>query len=738
MKVKKAPPPIFSSAYVFELAVTDRAETLRKIESGELEFIEFDAAVFQHDKPNKNGFLFEADWKKFAESFEGQPFVKDHKESLDALFGSILHSWLDGPRFKHTVRLTTREAMTAYAEGKIQRFSISWFYDMVKCSICRNDFFSPDCIHWPGRKYEVDGHQTVMQLIFVNPTGRHTAAVVVPASEGTEVLAALSAYKSEINGDSADDLNAGLDASQPITVLKGVHMDPKDSTTQTGAGASNTQPDDMQEAEQLGSLIRANRDAAAQLLGETERIARLEAQAQESEEILIATCENLLYSALNNSRLPDLTRARIEKQFKGRRFQANELHAAIEGAKMEIAAISNRLTISGPGRSTQMFSSDDQVRAAAFDLFAADRDPGTEALKVHKLNGIKELYLMLTGDHEFTGNVDYDLIMAGLATTTNFPGIVKDSMNKKLVKSWDEFAMADYGWWQEIVTEEHFSDLNQVDWVITGTIGSLPVVAERAEYTILPIGDNVETSDWTKYGGYVPLTLEAILRDNLQAFKAFPRELALAGMRNISEQVAAIFTSNSAVGPTLADGGALFNSTAVTTTGGHANLLTTALGTDYTAWKAIAKAMYNQPLHVAATIEGTSYLGTGKKQAVRPRFALLPIDLSDQADSLFLERWAANVEAIPTSGGRTYMGKVKPLTVPEFTDATDFAAVADPKLVPGVMLGEIFGVKPQIFIAGRENDPAMFMNDESRLKVRQFLVVGVSNYRGLHKSNVAG
>jgi hypothetical protein len=495
---------------------------------------------------------------------------------------------------------------------------------------------------------------------------------------------------------------------------------------------------DMQEAEQLGSLIRANRDAAAQLLGETERIARLEAQAQESEEILIATCENLLYSALNNSRLPDLTRARIEKQFKGRRFQANELHAAIEGAKMEIAAISNRLTISGPGRSTQMFSSDDQVRAAAFDLFAADRDPGTEALKVHKLNGIKELYLMLTGDHEFTGNVDYDLIMAGLATTTNFPGIVKDSMNKKLVKSWDEFAMADYGWWQEIVTEEHFSDLNQVDWVITGTIGSLPVVAERAEYTILPIGDNVETSDWTKYGGYVPLTLEAILRDNLQAFKAFPRELALAGMRNISEQVAAIFTSNSAVGPTLADGGALFNSTAVTTTGGHANLLTTALGTDYTAWKAIAKAMYNQPLHVAASIDGTSYLGTGKKQAVRPRFALLPIDLSDQADSLFLERWAANVEAIPTSGGRTYMGKVKPLTVPEFTDATDFAAIADPKLVPGVMLGEIFGVKPQIFIAGRENDPAMFMNDESRLKVRQFLVVGVSNYRGLHKSNVAG
>ena len=81
---------------------------------------------------------------------------------------------------------------------------------------------------------------------------------------------------------------------------------------------------------------------------------------------------------------------------------------------------------------------------------------------------------------------------------------------------------------------------------------------------------------------------------------------------------------------------------------------------------------------------------------------------------------------------------MQPIAVPEWTDATNWAAVADPAILPGIMLGEIFGLKPQIFLAGSETDPAMFANDESRLKVRQFLTVGIGNWRALHKNNVAG
>jgi hypothetical protein len=43
---------------------------------------------------------------------------------------------------------------------------------------------------------------------------------------------------------------------------------------------------------------------------------------------------------------------------------------------------------------------------------------------------------------------------------------------------------------------------------------------------------------------------------------------------------------------------------------------------------------------------------------------------------------------------------------------------------------------PEIFIANRETDPAVFMNDEHRIKVRHFLAVLVQDFRPLHKSNV--
>jgi len=52
------------------------------------------------------------------------------------------------------------------------------------------------------------------------------------------------------------------------------------------------------------------------------------------------------------------------------------------------------------------------------------------------------------------------------------------------------------------------------------------------------------------------------------------------------------------------------------------------------------------------------------------------------------------------------------------------------------MIGEIFGLQPQVFLAGSESDPAMFANDESRIKVRQFLAVGIANWRALAKNNV--
>jgi hypothetical protein len=55
----------------------------------------------------------------------------------------------------------------------------------------------------------------------------------------------------------------------------------------------------------------------------------------------------------------------------------------------------------------------------------------------------------------------------------------------------------------------------------------------------------------------------------------------------------------------------------------------------------------------------------------------------------------------------------------------------------GHLRGERFGIMPEIFIAGDDLSPAVFTNDEHRLKVRHFLACWVNDFRPLHKSNVA-
>jgi hypothetical protein len=479
--------------------------------------------------------------------------------------------------------------------------------------------------------------------------------------------------------------------------------------------------------------LSANQAALQSILGEQERQVKLQEQIGASDKLLAEQCKYLLSAALSASRLPEVTQARLRKSFDGTVFQPAQLQSSIDEARAEVSALTAAQSIQGPARINAMFSTRDQLQVAMDDLFGVPREKGQETVKVARLSGIREAYLMLTGDYDFHGG--YDPLRAQFATTADFSGLVKNALNKVIVAAFDQMGRAGYDWWKNIVRIEHFNNLQIITGILVGTIASLPTIAEQGEYTEIAVGDNPETASFVKYGGYLPLTLEALDRDDTRKLAQYAVELGNAAMRNISEQIAYIFSQSLGIGPNMADGGALFNNVAVTTAGGHANLLTTALGTDYTAWNAVALAMFNQAMLVK---QAASYYGTGKKLAVDPKFCLVPRALKAQAEALFMPRWQSEVPSVATLGGPTYGGKVVPVTVPEWTDATDWAAVADPNVAPSIILGERFGVLPEIVIAGNESDPAVFMNDEHRLKVRQFLAICVGDFRPLSKNNVAG
>jgi hypothetical protein len=679
----------------------DRPLLLKQIESGELTDIEFDAKVYTFGANRNHLTFYEKDLPSLAVSFTGKPFLRDHNTfEIAARDGTIVTSALvgadhDPPSIKQHVKLTTRRGMTDYVEGRIDRFSIAWDYDDIHCSICKSSWFT--CNHVPGRKYKVeasrDSPDRICELIFTNPKGKETSAVNAPAVDGTAILAQLTTFKEHNMSD--------------------IQQNPHETSDP---------------ADEVQNKLAENSQAMAAFLGEQERQAKLQDQISVSDKILAEQCKYLLTSALAASRLPEVTQARLRKSFEGKSFEPAALQTAIEDARAEVSALTGGLSIQGPGRIHGMSSSEDQLQAAFDDLLGAPRDADKVGLKVPRLSGIREAYFMLTGDYDLHGG--FDPIHAQLATTADFTGLVKNALNKVIVGSFEKMGRAGYDWWKSIVRTEHFENLNSITGTLVGTIGSLPSVAEQGEYTELAVGDSPETASFTKYGGYLPLTLEAIDRDETRKLRLYAIELGNAAMRNISEQIAYIFTQSSGAGPTMADGGALFNATAVTSATGHANLLTVALAA--AQWDVVAKAVYDQPMLIKQAV---GYYGTGKKQAIEPRFCLIPRALRKTAFDAFLNAWdvTANVHA-----DNLLKGNVVPLVVPEWTDATDWAAVCDPDIAPSIILGERFGLVPEVYIAGRETDPAVFMNDEHRLKVRQFLALCVGDFRPLHKSNVAG
>jgi hypothetical protein len=485
---------------------------------------------------------------------------------------------------------------------------------------------------------------------------------------------------------------------------------------------------DQPMTETVSNLPAEDLAAAQHLLSAQVQQTRLKEEAEHARQARQQLCSILLDTSLRASQLPLPMQERLRSQFKQQIFEVAALNAAIEDARKLVSELTGAAVVSGPGRLHAMYSTGDRLQAAMDDLLGAPRDPGQEKLAAPRASGIRELYLSLTGDYDLHGG--YFPERTQLASTADFTGLVKNAMNKIVAQRWSELGKAGYDWWNRIAAIEHFNSLQSITGTLIGTVGTLPTVAEGAEYTELAVGDSPETASFVKYGGYIPLTLELIDRDDARKLRAYPAELAAAGLRKLSALVAAIFTDNAGIGATMADSGALFNATALTSLGGHANLLTTALSASQ--WDLASTAVYNQPMLVKLA---TGYYGTGPKMAINPRYCLVPRNLWLTACKILYPAWenTANIHSENLQQGS--QGDV--VVVPDWTDANDWAAVCDPRVAPAIFIGERFGIMPEVFIAGDSLSPAVFMNDEHRLKVRHFLAVWVNDFRPLHKSNVA-
>jgi hypothetical protein len=349
---------------------------------------------------------------------------------------------------------------------------------------------------------------------------------------------------------------------------------------------------------------------------------------------------------------------------------------------------------------------------------------------VAPLSGVREMYHLLSGDYDMHGVFHGDRIQFANVNSSTMASITANVLNKAVINYYMQYPR----WWERIVSVQDFTTLQQVKWITLGGVGELPTVAEGAAYTELTWDDQSETADFVKKGGYLGITLEAIDKDDTRRLRAAPKALAQAAWLTLGKSVSAIFTANSGTGPTMADTGALFNATAVSTAGGHANLLTTALS--HAQWIVVRTAMMKQ-----AEVNSGERLGF----LTAPKYCLVPVDLEITALVMFASEGvpggANNDQNVFAAGEenntRLSSARDRVVVVPHWTDTNNWAAVADPLLYPSIGIGFRYGRTPQIFSVASPTAGLMFTNDTLPVKVRFIFAVGPTDWRGLHKSNVA-
>jgi hypothetical protein len=438
-----------------------------------------------------------------------------------------------------------------------------------------------------------------------------------------------------------------------------------------------------------------------------------------------AAAKTVAQVMIASSDLPQASKDRLSKVDYSSPGQVTQ---AIEAERSYLASLAEDQVIQMPGQAPR--GAGIQFGRSGYDQLSAAFDAMLDGVRppdgIRPLSGIRELYNLLSGDYELTGVFHPDRVSFANVTCSTMAGLVANALNKRVVNEFMQYPR----WWEPFTMPEDFSTLQQVKWITLAGIGELPTVAEGAAYTELQWDDKTETADFVKKGGYLGITIEAIDKDDTGRLRAAPRALAQGAYLTLAKSVSALFTDSSGTGPAMADSYHLFDASH------HSNLGSSALSA--TSWAETRSAMRSQ-LELDGGGGSPAYLGA----LTAPRFLLVPNEL---------ENTALQVLGATSSGSANYLDNVwaegdsltermrsarsRVVVMDLWTDADNWAAVADPLLYPTIGIGYRYGRVPEIFSVSAPNQGLMFTNDVMPVKVRFFFAVGAMDWRGLYKHNV--
>lgn len=406
----------------------------------------------------------------------------------------------------------------------------------------------------------------------------------------------------------------------------------------------------------------------------------------------------ILRDELGGSGLPDLSQAKLKKQFEGKAFEVESLQAAIKEEKEYIDKLTGSGAVSGAG-GVKIGEEDIEKRIKMLDDFFE-----------RKIHSFKAAYVSLTGDEKITGEFKAAARLRASIESTNFAEMLGDSIARRMVKEYNAAGLDD---WKKIAEIVPVSDFRTNRRPRMGGYGDLTTVAQGGAYpAIVSPGDEEATYSASKKGGTEDITLEAIKNDDVGAIRRIPTKLARAAARTLHKFVFDFLSTNA----NIYDATALF-------TVGHGNLGSTALAS-------AALALRRQAMLKQAEANSGQVLG------MPPKYLVVPIDLDKTAYDLIAA--PRNSDFDPTSADFTRTLQMELIVVPYWTDANNWYLVANPLDIPTIEVGFLDGKEePELFVQDLPNVGSMFNSDKLTYKIRHIYGGAVIDYRGLDGSIVA-
>ncbi|MCP4021578.1 MAG: hypothetical protein GY729_07035 [Desulfobacteraceae bacterium] len=158
------------------------------------------------------------------------------------------------------------------------------------------------------------------------------------------------------------------------------------------------------------------------------------------------------------------------------------------------------------------------------------------------------------------------------SSTSDFPLIMSNVANKKLMQSWQEAPVT----WDSFCNVVDATDFKPMQSIDVSALPQLSLLNENGEYKEVKLSETGESYAIRTFGNMFYLSRTMIINDDMRVFLKIPNMFGAAGKRTINNHVFNLLNSN----PTLSSGKTLFHDTHknICSTGGKPSVETLSEG----------------------------------------------------------------------------------------------------------------------------------------------------------------